>query len=151
VLRAGRLEQVGTPEDLYAVPASRFVAEFVGRSSSIAVTVLPPGDRGIRVRVEGVEWQLTDGIAAGSPPGPALMVVRPEALRLLPPAPGTINGMVTQRRFTGSASLYTVLTDGGGSLEVSGPPRAVAPGDRTGILPSRRAGGGIHLFPANSL
>src|SRR3954447_16485187 len=148
VLRGGRLEQVGTPEDLYAAPATEFVAEFVGRSSSIPVTVLGPGDRGLRVGVEGVEWQLTDDASSSPPPGPAMRVVRPERGRLLEPAPGTINGVITQRRFTGSASLYTVVTDGGASLEVSGPPRAVSPGQRTGILPSRRAGGGIHLFPA---
>ncbi len=148
VLRGGRLEQVGTPEDLYAAPATEFVAEFVGRSSSIPVTVLGPGDRGLRIAVEGVEWQLTDGVSSSAPAGPATMVVRPEALRLLDPAPGSINGVITQRRFTGSASLYTVVTDGGASLEVSGPPRAISPGQRTGILPSRRAGGGIHLFPA---
>jgi ABC-type Fe3+/spermidine/putrescine transport system ATPase subunit len=147
VLRAGRLEQVGTPEDLYAMPATEFVAEFVGRSSSIPVTVLGAGERGVRVSLEGVEWELNELAPASAPAGPALMVVRPEALRLLSPAPGTINGMVRERRFTGSASLYTVVTDGGVSLEVSGPPRAVAEGDRTGILPSRRAGGGIHLFP----
>jgi ABC-type Fe3+/spermidine/putrescine transport system ATPase subunit len=147
VLRTGRLEQVGTPEDLYAMPATEFVAEFVGRSSSIPVTVLGPGERGIRVEIEGIEWQLTDVVSTSSPIGPALMVVRPEALRLLAPAPGAINGVVSQRRFIGSASLYTVTTEGGASLEVSGPPRAVSPGDRTGILPSRRAGGGIHLFP----
>jgi hypothetical protein len=41
-----------------------------------------------------------------------------------------------------------VITDGGAALEVSGPPRSVSPGDRTGIMPSRRAGGGIHVFPA---
>jgi ABC-type Fe3+/spermidine/putrescine transport system ATPase subunit len=150
VLRAGRLEQVGTPEDLYAAPATEFVAEFVGRSSSIPVVVLGPGERGVRIAVEGVEWQLTEGVPADSSPGPARMVVRPEALRLLPPAQGTINGSVTQRRFVGSSSLYTVLTDGGSTLEVAGPPRAISPGDRTGILPSRRAGGGIHLFPPRS-
>jgi ABC-type Fe3+/spermidine/putrescine transport system ATPase subunit len=150
VLRAGRLEQVGTPEDLYAVPATEFVAGFVGRSSSIPVTVLSPGERGVRVEIEGVEWQLTDGVSPRPVPGPALMVVRPEALRLLTPTPGAVNGVVSQRRFIGSASLYTVITDGGASLEISGPPRAVSPGDRTGIMPSRRAGGGIHLFPPRS-
>lgn len=150
VLRAGRLEQVGTPEDLYAMPASEFVAEFVGRSTSIAVTVLGPADRGLRISVEGVTWDLTDNVPPTSIRGPALMVVRPEALRLSAPAPGTITGTVTQRRFTGSASLYTVLTDGGASLEVSGPPRAVSSGDRIGIMPSRRAGGGIHLFASGS-
>jgi ABC-type Fe3+/spermidine/putrescine transport system ATPase subunit len=146
VLRAGRLEQVGTPEDLYAMPANEFVAEFVGRSSRIGVTVLGPTDRGVRVAVEGVEWDITDGVRPGSVPGPALMVVRPEALRLLAPAQGALNGTVTERRFTGSASLFTVLTEGGAVLEVSGPPRSVAMGDRVGIMPSRRAGGGIHLF-----
>ena len=146
VLRTGRLEQVGTPEDLYAMPASEFVAEFVGRSTSIPVTVLGPAERGIRISVEGVEWDLTEGVQPTSLRGPALMVVRPEALRLLQPAPGALSGQVTARRFAGSASLFTVVTDGGSTLEVSGPPRSVAPGDRVGVMPSRRAGGGMHLF-----
>ena len=146
VLRAGRLEQVGTPEDLYAMPANEFVANFVGRSSSIPVTVLGPAERGLRISVGSVEWDLTEGVVPTPLRGPALMVVRPEALRLLQPAPGALNGVVTERRFTGSASLFTVRTDGGAFLEVSGPPRSVATGDRVGIMPSRRAGGGIHLF-----
>ena len=145
VLRGGRLEQVGTPEDLYASPANEFVAEFVGRSSGIVVVVLGPGERGLLVVVEGVEWDLTD--VSEGPAGSALMVVRPEALRLMPPAPGALVGTVTERRFTGSASLFTVVTDGGASLEVTGPPRSVRAGERVGIMPSRRAGGGIHLFP----
>ncbi len=145
VLRAGRLEQVGTPEELYASPANEFVAEFVGRSSSIGVVVLGAGDRGLRVAVEGAEWDLTD--TPDAPIGPALMVVRPEALRLMPPAPGALAGTVTERRFTGAASLFTILTDGGASLEVTGPPRSVSAGERVGVMPSRRAGGGIHLFP----
>jgi ABC-type Fe3+/spermidine/putrescine transport system ATPase subunit len=153
VLRGGRLEQVGSPEDLYAAPASPFVAEFVGRSSHIAVTVLGPTERGVRVSLEGVEWVLTDGAAPqGAFPslGPALMIVRPEALRLTAPAPGAVPGTVAERRFTGSSSLFTVGTDGGASLEVSGPPRSVRPGDRVGIMPSRRSGGGIHLFPLSN-
>ncbi|MGH7508472.1 MAG: ABC transporter ATP-binding protein [Gemmatimonadales bacterium] len=149
VLRGGRLEQVGTPEDLYASPATEFVAEFVGRSSGIAITVLGSSDRGLRIAVEGVEWDLTDlsHPHEGPPPaGPALMVVRPEALRLMAPAPGALMGTVTERRFTGSASLFTVITDGGVALEVTGPARSVSAGERVGIMPSRRAGGGIHLF-----
>ena len=147
VLRAGRLEQIGTPEDLYAAPANEFVAEFVGRSSRIDVRVVGPTERGLRVSIEGVEWDLTDGVPKNPPLGPAVMLVRPEALRLLAPTAGAVLGKVAERRFTGSASLFTVITDGGASLEVSGPPRSVAPGDRVGIMPSRRAGGGIHLFP----
>jgi spermidine/putrescine transport system ATP-binding protein len=146
LLRAGRLEQVGTPEDLYAVPSNEFVAEFIGRSTSIGVSVIGPKDRGVRISVEGVEWDLTESVVSGTIEGPALMVVRPEALRLSAPSPGAILGTVTERRFSGSMSLYAVLTEGGTTLEVSGPPRAVTIGDRVGIMPSRRAGGGIHLF-----
>jgi ABC-type Fe3+/spermidine/putrescine transport system ATPase subunit len=150
VLRGGRLEQVGSPEDLYAAPANPFVAEFVGRSSRIPVTVLGPTDRGVRISLEGVEWELTDGavpVGVLPPRGPALMVVRPEALRLMAPAPGAVPGTVAERRFTGASSLFTVATDGGATLEVTGPPRSVRPGDRVGIMPSRRSSGGIHLFP----
>jgi ABC-type Fe3+/spermidine/putrescine transport system ATPase subunit len=147
VLRAGRLEQVGTPEDLYATPVNEFVAEFVGRASSIPVRILGPSERGMRVSVEGVEWDLVEGVTPSQLLGSAMMLIRPEALRLLAPAPGTLMGTVEERRFTGSASLYTVITDGGASLEVSGPPRSVKAGDRVGVMPSRRAGGGIHLFP----
>jgi ABC-type Fe3+/spermidine/putrescine transport system ATPase subunit len=147
LLRAGRLEQVGTPEDLYAMPENEFVAQFIGRSTGIRVTVLGRSERGTRIAIEGVEWDLTEGVSSGVTEGPALMVVRPEALRLAPLSPEAIRGTVNQRRFTGSASLYTVRTDGGATLEVSGPPRTVAIGDRVGITPSRRAGGGIHLFP----
>jgi putative spermidine/putrescine transport system ATP-binding protein len=145
VLRGGRLEQVGTPEDLYASPANEFVAGFVGRSSGIEVVVLGPGERGVRVVLEQVEWDLIDVSEASA--GPALMVVRPEALRLMAPAPGALAGTITERRFTGVASLFTVVTDGGASIEVTGPPRSVRAGERVGIMPSRRAGGGIHLFP----
>jgi len=145
VLRAGRLEQVGTPEELYASPANEFVAEFVGRSTAIDVVVLGAGDRGLRVAVEGAEWDLAD--TNDAPAGPARMVVRPEALRLLALAQGALAGTVTARRFTGSSSLFTILTDGGASLEVTGPPRSVSAGERVGVMPSRRAGGGIHLFP----
>jgi ABC-type Fe3+/spermidine/putrescine transport system ATPase subunit len=150
VLRAGKLEQVGTPEDLYASPAAPFVAEFVGRSSRIGATLLGKSERGVRVSLEGIEWDITDGAGGELPRGRVLMIVRPEALRLVPPAPGAILGSVTDRRFTGISSIYTVITDGGATLEVTGPPRSVSPGDRVGILLSRRSGGGVHLFPGDT-
>ena len=51
-LRGGRLEQVGTPEELYGAPANAFVAGFIGRSSTRAVVVVGPSERGVRVAVE---------------------------------------------------------------------------------------------------
>ena len=149
VLRGGSLEQVGTPDELYAAPANRFVAGFVGRSSVLPVTVLGPTEWGTRVSVEGAEWEIER--PAGHPvmlPGPALLLARPEALRL-GEDPQAIMGTVTARRFTGPSSFFTVLTASGATLEVVAPPAAVRAGERVGVLPSRRAAGGLHLFPVD--
>jgi ABC-type Fe3+/spermidine/putrescine transport system ATPase subunit len=148
VLRHGRLEQVGAPDELYGRPATPFVARFVGRASAIPATVLGPGERGARVRVEEATWDLdpSPNLPAGEG-APAALLVRPEALRLTPPGDGAVNGTVVERRFGGAWSLFTVRTDGGASLEVAAPYRSVAVGERVGLMPSRRAGGGLHLFP----
>jgi ABC-type Fe3+/spermidine/putrescine transport system ATPase subunit len=147
VLHRGRLEQVGTPDELYAAPANRFVGSFVGRSSVLLVTVLGPTEWGTRIAVEGVEWEIER--PAGQPvmlPGPAVLLVRPEALRLGDDPQG-IAGIVTARRFTGPSSYLTVQTASGAAIEVAAPPAAVRPRERVCILPSRRAAGGLHLFP----
>nr|WP_229789839.1 ABC transporter ATP-binding protein [Pilimelia terevasa] len=70
VLRAGRLEQVAPPAQLWRRPATRFVAGFVGAPW---LTVLPPG------------------LVADAPAGAAELVVRPEDLRLSLPRDGADN------------------------------------------------------------
>ena len=83
------------------------------------------------------------------PPGPAVMLVRPEALRLTPPDPAAIPATITSRRFVGPSAVFTARTDGGTVLEVIAPPQSVPAGARVGLMPSRRVGGGIHLFPTD--
>ena len=150
VMRGGRLEQVGTPDELYGAPASIFIAGFVGRSSTVEVTMLGPTERGARIALEGVEW-VVDGVPRHPlpPPGRALMLVRPEALRITQPEPGTVPATVTGRRFVGPSAIFTARTDGGAVLEVVAPPQAVPTGARVGLMPSRRVGGGMHLFPSD--
>ncbi|HYL30980.1 MAG TPA: ABC transporter ATP-binding protein [Gemmatimonadales bacterium] len=150
VLRSGRLEQVGTPDDLYRAPANPFVAGFVGRASSIEAVVVALLEGGTRVRVEGVEWGVPAdaGVQRGLTVGQRVRaLLRPEAVWMARPEPGTLRAVVEARRFAGATSLFVVRTDLGTVLEVSGPSRAIAVGERVGLVPSRRAGGGIHLFP----
>ncbi|MDQ3426374.1 MAG: TOBE domain-containing protein, partial [Gemmatimonadota bacterium] len=64
--------------------------------------------------------------------------------------PGALPATVTGRRFVGPSALFTVLAESGSLIEVVAPPRAVKIGERVGVMPSRRAGGGIHLFPPES-
>ena len=100
VLREGRLEQVGTPDELYDHPATAFVATFVGRANAI------PGELA--------------GAAGGR------ILVRPEALRL---GEGPIAGVVTARRFAHGFAYFTVRHDSGTLLEVYAPHDAARVGD----------------------
>jgi len=141
VLRAGRLVQAGTPDELYRAPATEFVAGFVGRSCALAAELLEAGDEGARVRVEGAVWRLSG--APGLAPGAVRLTIRPEGLRFVTPAPGTLTAKVTDRRFAGAQAHFTLATDGGATLEVTAEPEAVPLGARVGVEPTGR---GIHLF-----
>jgi ABC-type Fe3+/spermidine/putrescine transport system ATPase subunit len=150
VMRGGGLEQVGTPDELYGAPINAFVAGFIGRSTTAEVTLIGLSERGARIAVDGVEWDI-DAIPGRPlpPPGRAMMLVRPEALRLTLNEPGAVPATITARRFVGPTAIFTARTDGGAVLDVVAPPRAVPAGARVGLMPSRRVGGGIHLFPAD--
>ncbi len=149
VMRQGRLEQIGTADELYGTPRTRFVAGFVGRSSVLAAVLVgsQPETGVLRVDVEGVEWELDESVladASGSAgPGPVVVMVRPEGLQFTDPGDGVLNGEVVERRFLGGLALYTVATIGGQSLEVSAPPDAAGVGHRVGLHPART---GLHVF-----
>jgi ABC-type Fe3+/spermidine/putrescine transport system ATPase subunit len=104
VLNAGRLEQAGTPDDLYDRPASAFVARFVGRANAVP------------------------GPLAGGRAGQTALV-RPEAMRL---GDGPVAGVVTARRFAGGFAYFTVASDGF-SVEVFAPHDAARLGDRVAV------------------
>ncbi len=129
VLRAGLLEQVGTAQELYDAPRTKFVATFVGRASVVQGVVLGNG----RVRVtSGVEWP-ADGPEPLHEGDSVALVVRPENLRL---TDSGLSGTVTERRFSGARSYYVVESECG-ALEVEGTPDAAAPGDAVQVTALR--------------
>ncbi len=84
VMRDGRLEQVGTPAELYERPGSRFVASFLGAANILPATVRASGDGGTLLDVPGV-GAVRAACPAPAPPGGAVhLALRPERLRLLP-------------------------------------------------------------------
>jgi len=143
LLRRGRLEQLGTPMDLYARPASPFVVSFIGRSSRVPVVV----DAGGTLRLADGRWELPEALRECTEAGPATLYVRPEAARLVGPVADVPSGRVTAVRFAGPTALVSVLLQNGHLLEVAAPPGSVHIGEAVGVAPSRRSQGGIHLFP----
>jgi len=135
---------VGSPDQLYSQPANPFVAGFVGRSSALEVTVMEQSASHTVIAVADGSWRLpfTAKLPAGAK---ALLIARPEAMRLDAPGNGSVTGRVVERRFTGANAYYTVQLSDGRSIEVAGSPEAARPDTVVGIEPAER---GLHLFPA---
>ena len=141
VLRAGRLLQIGTPEELYARPVSRAVAEFVGRSTLVP-TILSGGRA--TIDIGGVRQAAAAvGDASG---GAALAILRPQSLGIASAADaGVWPGTVSSRRFAGASFVYHVRLDAGPEIEVAGAEGASVEGDRVGV---RLAADRVPVVPA---
>ena len=103
VMRSGHIEQLAPPTDVYSRPATAFVAEFVGLSNKLAGVV-----SGSTVTVRGRDLPLVD---LSTPPGPAIALVRPEAVVLSSDSSsdsGPLVGTVIATTFLGATSRVTV-------------------------------------------
>ncbi|THD81164.1 ABC transporter ATP-binding protein [Aliigemmobacter aestuarii] len=89
VFNEGRIAQIGSPEEVYARPATRFVADFVGSSN-----VLPPE---ITQRLGGpAKWSS----------------LRPESLRIIPAEAAALAGSVTALRYLGAGTRVQIAVQG---------------------------------------
>ncbi len=137
VLHQGSLEQVGSPEELYLEPATRFVAGFVGRASAIRGGWRDDG----RVSIAGSESAWSGVPGRDFEPGtPVELVFRPEALRLVAVGvEGALPVRVLDRRYAGSQTYFTVESSAGDRFEVIALSEAAAPGDERAVLPGSPA------------
>jgi spermidine/putrescine transport system ATP-binding protein len=117
VMHAGKVEQLGTPEELYERPTSRFVADFIGSTNLLRGTV--GADGSVRLVSGEVAPVAHDGLPAGTE---IEVSVRPEAIAIVPAgAPGAIRATVEQAAYLGSTVSYQLRTPGGLALTVLSP------------------------------
>jgi spermidine/putrescine transport system ATP-binding protein len=106
VMHAGRIEQVGTPTELYDYPATAYVAEFLGTSNMLTATVTRDGSGAlvragdVAIRLPGIDGGIADGALR-------TVFIRPEKIRLVsgaaPDGAATFQGKVLEMFFSGSA------------------------------------------------
>ena len=124
VMNRGHVEQLGTPEELYERPRTRFVADFIGTTNLLTGTVATVSGAEAVVELAGGGRCVVG--ADGLVPGTTVEVaVRPEALELDPapaagatagegPVPGSwLRGRVEQSAYLGTSISYQLRTDGG--------------------------------------
>jgi len=134
VIDAGRVEQVGTPEEIFMRPSSAFVAGFMGADNALDVVGTPSGS-----------YRVANGGA-----GPRLRAhFRSDAARLAPPTEVgdglVIAGVIAQSIYVGQGWRYRVRV-GGADIWVHAPER-VAEGTAASVVVPREA---LLLFPTKS-
>jgi iron(III) transport system ATP-binding protein len=121
ILNRGRLEQVGTPSEIYYRPESRFAAEFMGSSNIIEMDVM--GWDGDQSRIAAETAGQRFSLRGEKPPGVRITLsVRPEWIRVVAgPAEGEANvlpGTVLSSTFLGSMIRYRVSGPGGAPVVI---------------------------------
>ncbi len=118
VMSEGRLQQIGPPYEIYAHPANRFVADFIGRANFLRAVVVGAMDEKLAVELAGgvrLEVPFVEGLEPGTE---AVAVVRPEAVDILPEGEGDVTAIVVFGHYTGSLATYKLSLPSGETLEV---------------------------------
>lgn len=116
ILDAGRIAQVGTPEEVYRRPRSTLVAAFIGETNLVPGTVAFASGDNLYVRT-------AIGELAGRPADPAwvpaaeeevVLSIRPECLSLepTPPPQNEISGRLAESVYLGEVAQYSLVADG---------------------------------------
>ena len=121
VMNAGRIEQLGSPIDLYESPATAYVANFLGQSNLLPAAVADRSGASVVVDVDGSRIAVPAD-RCRSAGRDVLVGVRPEKVQLErgAAAPAGMNalagGLVTDASFTGTSTQYVVQLPSGRQL-----------------------------------
>jgi ABC-type Fe3+/spermidine/putrescine transport system ATPase subunit len=147
ILDAGRIAQLGTPEEVYNRPNSPFIAAFMGAGNVLELEARP-ADGGIRIEAGSHNNAVL--IRGASVAGPVVAHFRSEAARLGPsdaadPEQLLLRGRIVQASYPGGFYRYAVAV--GQNQFMVDDPRRLAVGENVGIgLPVSS----LHLFSRRS-
>ena len=140
VLNQGRIEQIGTPAELYDKPASPFVISFVGEAVALPVTVTDG-----HVNFAGRELHIdTHGLRSG----PARVFFRPADIAVATGGDAELEGRVESLRRTPAGFRATIAIDGfDQTLEIESPvEKAATLGDKVPLSLNK-----ARIFPADTI
>jgi iron(III) transport system ATP-binding protein len=118
VMHGGRLQQFGSPFEVYTRPSNRIVADFMGLVNFVPGRIVAVADGQAEIEGEG-GLRLRAILPAGLKAGDAVdIAVRPENVTLAPAGGADNSGIVRERVFLGNICEYTVALPGGALLRV---------------------------------
>lgn len=103
VMDKGKIQQIGTPQDIYNEPKNAFVADFIGESNIVDGLMI----KDFLVKINGRDFECLDsGFRENEPVD---VVIRPEDVDIIPPTCGMLEGDVTSVTFLGVH--YEIIVD----------------------------------------
>jgi spermidine/putrescine transport system ATP-binding protein len=134
VMNAGRIEQLGSPRELYEHPATRFVANFIGTSNILTGRLERKGD-GWALAGLGPDQRVLVADAAHAGDGQDVeLAIRPEKIVLRtdqdppPPDRSALKVRVDEVVYLGTSTQYRTVTDGGDAVTVYRQNASATPG-----------------------
>jgi len=118
VMNQGKVQQIGTPYEIYARPANAFVADFIGRANFLKAKVSQIVPGGVEVALDSGAILTVPVLTDVNPGDVVTLVVRPESMEIVPPDAGELNGKVVSVEVTGSLAHYRVQLASGEIVEV---------------------------------
>jgi spermidine/putrescine transport system ATP-binding protein len=135
VMHGGRVLQIGTPQEIYERPATRFVADFIGESNFLEGRVVHTAGKRAVVQIGALQTN----VFSESPlqiNQSVTLALRPERIQLCPPSEGngTWTGQVEELLYAGKETRYRVRISPEIALTVSSPgANGISVGERVGL------------------
>ena len=115
IMSGGRIQQSGSAPEIYRRPQNRFVADFIGRANFIPVDVTPATGGSWTADAYGVTFRVSNAADALGTAGAALMLARPESIRLRATngdGGDVLTGTVHRTSYLGAFAEYDVDVHG---------------------------------------
>ncbi|WP_258052013.1 ABC transporter ATP-binding protein [Mesorhizobium sp. INR15] len=116
LMNDGRIEQIGTPLELYEQPCSEFAADFIGLSNILRGKLTPKGT----ILTSDGDFPLSPG-QRGAAGDAVSLIIRPEHLRVTDAGDGLLSGTLTEQVYAGSETRLLVRLSSGTMLTIRQP------------------------------
>jgi spermidine/putrescine transport system ATP-binding protein len=121
VMRQGKMEQIGTPQQLYQSPRTKFVADFMGAANILSgqVTAITPQE--VRLAAAGGVCVTVPNVPGVAPGATVSYIIRPEAVQLLPMTTACSGqnaciGRITTTVYLGEVTEIEILSEAGDTI-----------------------------------
>jgi len=118
IMNKGRIDQIGTPFEIYNYPQTEFVADFIGSINFIEGKVEKVSDSTVTVNIFNTEFEILYKEAKMEPGAEVLVITRPETIKVCPEAEAHFSGVIDRATYLGPIVEYDINMEEGTVISV---------------------------------